>query len=597
MPAAAPIPLPTSRSELAQHGWRELDVLIVTGDAYVDHPSFGAALIGRVLQADGLRVGIVAQPDWRDPQSLRAMGRPRLFVGVTAGNLDSMLAHHTAARHRRREDAFTEGGAIGRRPDMASVVYAQLARAAFPGVPVVLGGIEASLRRVAHYDYWQDRIRPSILADAKAELLVYGMGEAAIREIARRLARGDGDMSGIAGTARLLGAREAAGPVPEDVLELPSFEALRDDPALILPLTQAVEAQQNPDCGRPLFQRHGDRAVRVEPPAPVLTTQELDRVYGLPFTRLPHPSYSGAIPAFAMIRDSITALRGCPGGCAFCGLGLHQGRRLAWRSRDSVLREVAQVAATPGFGGTVTDIGGPTANLYGCRNDGPSCRRCTRVSCLFPAICGNLGIDGRAWADLLRSAARVPGVRHVFVGSGVRMDVALRTPEALRQLVRHHVSGRLKVAPEHVDPETLRRMRKPGPQVFAQFRQAYREAGREAGKPRSLVPYFISSFPGCDDAAMAKVKEFLQDQGLVLEQVQDFIPLPMTAAAAMYVTGRDYETGRPIPVARGAADRRRQVQALIGGTASSARGSGPARGGRPERGRTKPRQAGASRRR
>lgn len=555
-------PLPMTRAEMDRRGWDALDVLLVTGDAYVDHPAFGAAMIGRVLEADGLRVGIVAQPDWRARDALAVMGRPLLFVGVTAGNLDSMLAHHTAARHRRREDAYTEGGVAGRRPDLATVVYAQMARATFPGLPVVLGGIEASLRRVAHYDYWQDRMRPSILADSKADLLVHGMGEAPIREIARRLRAGDGDLSGIPGTARLLGARETAALDASGLVELPSWEALRADPMHLLPLTKTVEAEQNPDCGRPLLQRHGDRALRVEPPAPPPAPAEMDRLYGLPFTRLPHPSYRQAIPAHAMIRDSVTALRGCPGGCAFCALGLHQGRRLAWRSRESVLREVAAVAATPGFRGTVTDIGGPTANLYGCRNDSDACRRCRRASCLHPAPCRHLVVDGRPWADLLRAAVRVPGVRHVFVGSGVRMDVALRTPEALRQLVRHHVSGRLKVAPEHLDPDTLRRMRKPGPEVFAAFARAFREASREAGRPQALVPYFISSFPGCDDAAMARVTAYLQAEGRVLEQVQDFIPLPMTAGAAMYVTGRDYETGRPIPVARGAADRRRQVRAL-----------------------------------
>ncbi len=555
--------LPMTRAEMTARGWDALDVLVVTGDAYVDHPSFGTAMITRVLDAEGLRVGVVAQPDWRDPASLTPMGRPRLFVGITAGNLDSMLAHHTAARHRRREDSYSEGGTAGKRPDFATVVYAQLARAAFPGLPVVLGGIEASLRRIAHFDYWQDRMRPSILSDSKAELLVYGMGEAAIREVARRLTAGTADLSGIPGTARMLGARETAELDFQGLVELPSWDALRADPALILPLTKSTEAEQNPDCGRPLIQRHGDRAVRVEPPAPPSPQGELDRFYDLPFTRLPHPSYQGAIPAYAMIRDSITALRGCPGGCAFCALGLHQGRRLAWRSRESVLREVAAVAATPGFKGTVTDVGGPTANLYGCRNESDACRHCRRASCLYPTICRHFVVDGRQWANLLHAASRVPGVRHVFVGSGVRMDVALRTPETLKQLASRHVSGRLKVAPEHMDPDTLRRMRKPGPEVFAQFRQAFTEASRQAGKRQALVPYFISSFPGCDDAAMARVESFLKAEGWVLEQVQDFIPLPMTAAAAMYVTGCDYDTGRPIPVARGLAQRRRQVEKLV----------------------------------
>jgi uncharacterized radical SAM protein YgiQ len=552
-----------SRAEMAARGWDCLDVLIVTGDAYVDHPSFGAAVVGRVLEAEGLRVGVVAQPDWRNPDALRTMGKPALFVGVTAGNLDSMLAHHNAARNRRREDDFSEGGRTGGRPDFACVVYAQLARQAFPGVPVVLGGIEASLRRIAHYDYWQDRVRPSILADSKADLLVYGMGEWPVIEVARRLAKGDPDLSGIPGTARLAGARETASLDLDGCVELPSWEAIRSDPDLLLPLTRAVEAEQNPDCGRRLVQHHGNRALVVEPPAHPLTQAGMDRIYDLPFTRMPHPSYRDVIPAYVMIRDSVTALRGCPGGCSFCGLGLHQGRRLAWRSRDSVLRELARVADTPGFRGTVTDVGGPTANLYGCRNDADPCRRCRKPSCLHPVICRHFVVEGGPWANLLRAASRVPGVRHVFVGSGVRMDVALRTPEALAQLVRHHVSGRLKVAPEHLDPDTLRRMRKPAREVFDRFRKEFKDHSRQAGKPQSLVPYFISSFPGCDDKAMATVQAFLQDEGIVLEQVQDFIPLPMTPGAAMYVTGRDYDTGEAIHVARGLVERRRQVKRLL----------------------------------
>jgi uncharacterized radical SAM protein YgiQ len=563
-----PIALPMTVAEMAARGWDGLDVLLVTGDAYVDHPSFGAALIGRVLEAEGLRVGIVAQPDWRSPASLASMGRPRLFCGITAGNLDSMVANYTAARHRRAEDDYSEGGVPGRRPNHAAVVYAQLARRAFPGLPIVLGGIEASLRRVAHYDYWSDALKPSILLDAKAEILVYGMGERAVREIARRLlagAAGSADLAGIRGTARLLGARAAAA-LPaasaRDVVVLPSWDQLQADRSLLLEATRVTEAEQNPFSGRRLVQLFGDRAVVVEPPAPPLTTEELDALAELPFTRRPHPSCREAIPAFTMIRDSVTVVRGCAGGCSFCGLGLHQGKFLASRSAQSVLREVGNLAGDPGFGGTITDLGGPTANLYGCANGAAAaCRACRRPSCLFPAICRHFAIREEPGLDLLRRASRVPGVKHVFVQSGIRMDVALRTPSYLRELVRHHVSGHLKVAPEHLHPAVLRRMRKPAG-VFERFQAQFREESAAAGKEQYLVPYFIAGFPGCTEKEMGVVATCLRATRWNLQQVQDFIPLPMTPAAAMYATGRDYDTGELIFVARGAGARLRQRRAL-----------------------------------
>jgi len=582
--------LPATRDEMLARGWTELDVLIVTGDAYVDHPSFGAAMIGRVLEAEGLRVGIVAQPDWRTPESLQVMGRPRLFCGVTAGNLDSMLANYTAARHKRREDSYSAGGLPGRRPNHAAVVYAQLARGAFPGLPVILGGIEASLRRVAHYDYWEDKLRPSILVDSKADLLVYGMGESAAREIARRLnttgAGTSADLSGIRGTARLLGAKDSRAlhdapsappqratpeglrepdhldPTTSGAVVLPSWEQLQADRALLLSATRLVEAEQSPFCGRRLVQFHGARAVVVEPPAPPLSETDLDALYDLPFTRLPHPAHTAPIPAFTMIRDSVTIVRGCAGGCTFCGLGLHQGKFLASRSETSILRELGRLAADRGFRGTVSDLGGPSANLYGCRNGvDDACRACRRPSCLVPAICRHFKIAEEPAISVLRSARGVPGVKHVFVQSGIRMDVALRTPKYLRELVRHHVSGHLKVAPEHLDPSVLRRMRKPGG-VFVPFLEAFRRESAAAGKEQYLVPYFISSFPGCTQEEMRVVEEYLHTSRWNLQQVQDFIPLPMTPAAAMYVTGLDYETGEAIPVARGAGERQRQRASL-----------------------------------
>lgn len=554
--------LPTTRVEMAACGWDELDVLLITGDAYVDHPSFGAAMIGRVLEAEGFRVGIVAQPDWKTPAAIAAMGRPRLMVGVTAGNLDSMLSNYTAARHKRKEDVYSPGGAPGKRPNHAAVVYAQLARRAFPGVPVILGGMEASMRRVVHYDYWEDKLRPSILTDSKADLLVYGMGERAVRLIARRLRDGDHDLGGIPGTARLLGAKATATLDPAGCVTLPSWEEMKADPGLIWKLTRVTEAQQTPFSGKRLIQRHGDRAVWIEPPAMPVDGPELDALYELPFMRLPHPSYGEPVPGFATIKDSVIVSRGCAGGCTFCGLGLHQGKFLSSRSVDSVLKEVRGLTGLPSFRGTVSDLGGPTANLYGARNGHvEACQSCHRSSCLWPSICPHFEINEEPGLELLRGAREVPGVKHVFVQSGIRMDVAVRTPEYLKELVTRHVSGHMKVAPEHLHPEVLRRMRKPAGD-FPAFMEKFHELSAEAGKEQYLVPYFISSFPGCTEQEMGVVEEFLKKERWNLQQVQDFIPLPMTAAAAMYVSGRDINTGKPIPVTRNASDRERQKRML-----------------------------------
>ena len=547
---------------MTARGWDELDVLLVTGDAYVDHPSFGAAVIGRVLEADGLRVGIIAQPDWRNPESLKVLGRPRLFCGVTSGNLDSMVSNYTAARHKRREDDYTEGGVTGRRPNHAAVVYSQLCRRAFPGLTVVLGGVEASLRRVAHYDYWSDGFKPSILLDAKADLLVFGMGERAAREIAARLKAGQ-DVGGIRGTARLLGAKATVAMDFSQHLELPSWEALQQDKNLLIPITKIVEREQSPFNGRPLFQRHGDRCVIIEPPAFPLKGPEMDALYDLPFARVPHPMYRQTIPAFIMIKDSITVVRGCPAGCTFCGIGVHQGKFLTSRSESSVLREIKQMTQQPDFRGTISDLGGPTANLYGCENDvEEACKVCRRPSCLHPTICTKFHIESAPAIDMMRAARKAEGVKHVHVQSGIRMDVAFRTPEYLRELIHHHVSGHLKVAPEHLHPDVLKRMRKPAG-LFEQFQEMFHEESEAAGKEQYLVPYFISSFPGCSDKEMTVVEKFLNKSKWNLQQVQDFIPLPLMPATAMYVTGLDYDTGKPIPVARGAGERYRQRQALL----------------------------------
>jgi uncharacterized radical SAM protein YgiQ len=554
--------LPMSRAEMDARGWRELDVLIITGDAYVDHPSFGAAMIGRVLEAAGWRVGIVAQPDWRDVESIKVMGAPRLFVGVTAGNLDSMVSNYTVARHKRKLDVYSAGGVAGRRPNHAAVVYAQMSRRAFPGVPVVLGGMEASMRRVAHYDYWEDKLRPSILTTSKADLLVYGMGERAVREIARRMDSGVGELGGIAGTARLLGEKASAAADFADCVVLPSWEELQADVRLLLPLTKVTEAQQSPYCGKRLVQMHGKRAVVMEAPAMPVDGPELDELYAYPFQRRAHPSYQEPVPGFATIKDSVIVSRGCAGGCTFCGLGLHQGKFLSSRSVESVLEEVRGLTGLESFRGTVSDLGGPTANLFGAANGHvEACMGCHRPSCLWPGICPHFEIHEQPGLDLLRSVRNLPGVKHVFVQSGIRMDVAMRTPEYLRELVMYHVSGHLKVAPEHLHPEVLRRMRKPVGD-FPAFMEKFREFSRDAGKKQYLVPYFISSFPGCTAKEMGVVEEFLKRERWNLQQVQDFIPLPMTAATAMYVTGLDIHTGKPIPVARNAGEREQQKRML-----------------------------------
>jgi len=569
--------LPMSRAEMDARGWDELDVLIITGDAYVDHPSFGAAMIGRVLEADGCRVGIIAQPDWTQIESITGMGAPKFFVGVTAGNLDSMLSNYTAARHKRKDDVYSAGGVPGRRPNHAAVVYSQMARRAFPGVPVVLGGMEASMRRVAHYDYWEDKLKPSIMADAKADVLVYGMGEVAVREIVKRLRAGRRDFSGIRGTALFLGGKATAAADFSDCIKLPSWEELQADKTHLMRLTKVVEAQQTPYSGKRLVQFHGNRAVLQEAPAFPVDGPDLDALYELPFMRASHPSYAQPVPGFATIKDSIIVSRGCAGGCTFCGLGFHQGKFLSSRSNESVMKEIRKLTESDTFRGTVSDLGGPTANLYGAKNGhAPECKKCHRPSCLWPTICPIFGIDEKAGLDLLRGARSQPGVKHVFVQSGIRMDVALRTPEYMRELVQNHVSGHMKVAPEHMDPATLRRMRKPAGD-FPAFMEKFFDLSDAVGKEQYLVPYFISSFPGCTEEEMGAVEKFLKEEKWNLQQVQDFIPLPMTGSAAMYVTGLDINTGAPIPVVRGAGDRERQKRMLRPNAPHEARMTGSRR--------------------
>ncbi len=573
-----------TRAEVAALGWSRPDVVLVSGDAYVDHPSFAAALIGRTLQAAGFRVAILAQPDWRSADAFRALGLPRLFWGVSAGNMDSMINHYTANRRPRSDDAYTPGGRAGARPDRATNVYAQRCREAAPGVPVVAGGVEASLRRLAHYDYWSETVRPSILVSSKADLLVFGMGERAVVEIARRLDAGEpaAALRDIRGTAFLLGAREAlpefaprmlaegtpdprAAPGPASdgpdaaSVRLPSFAEVTADKRAFSLATRLIHRESNPFNARRLVQAHGERLVVQNPPGLPLSEAEMDAAYDAPFTRHAHPSYRAAVPAERMIKDSVTILRGCFAGCSFCSITTHQGRVIQSRSQASVLREVDAMAREPGWKGNVSDLGGPTANMYRMRCTSPDTEaRCRRLSCIHPSICRHLGTDHGPLIDLMRAARGRAGVKRVFIASGVRMDLATRSPEYLRELARHHVSGHLKVAPEHVSERVLSAMKKPPQKSFEEFAERFHEASAAAGKEQYLVPYFIASHPGCDLSDMIELALFLKGAGYRPQQVQDFIPAPMDLATSAWYTGLDPHTLQPLPVQRKLSDRKLQ---------------------------------------
>jgi uncharacterized radical SAM protein YgiQ len=563
--ASPPKFLPATRAEIEALGWDRPDVVIVSGDAYVDHPSFAAAIVGRVLEAAGWRVAILSQPDWKSADAWRALGRPRLFYGVTAGNMDSMINHYTASRKRRNDDAYSPGGRIGLRPDRPTAIYAQRCREAFPGVPVVAGGVEASLRRIAHYDYWSDSVRPSILVTSKADLCVYGMGEKPALEIARRLDAGEPveALRDLRGVAYLLGRterlpdhpfRDAAG--DGRTIELPSHEEVSRDALAFARMTALHHHETNPLNARRVVQRHGDRLLVQNPPTLPLTEKELDAAYDLPYARAPHPSLGDAVPAFDMIRDSVTIMRGCFGGCTFCSITMHQGRIMQSRSERSVLAEVKRVAEGPGFKGTVSDLGGPTANMYRMRCTKPEVESvCRRLSCIHPTICPLLGTDHAPTIDLLRKARAVPGVKRVLVASGVRMDLAARDEAYVEELVLHHVGGHLKVAPEHVDDGVLNAMKKPAQRTFEAFQEKFREATKRAGKEQYLVPYFIASHPGCTVKEMISLAEFLKQNGYRPRQVQDFIPAPMDVATCMWHTGLDPMSMRPVAVAKRLRDR------------------------------------------
>lgn len=560
-----PLPFPPlTRAEIDERGWDAPDVVFVSGDAYVDHPSFAAAILCRALEAEGFKVAVLSQPDWSSAEAWRALGRPRLFYAVSAGNMDSMLNHYTANRKRRNEDAYSPGGAIGLRPDRASNVYAQRCREAFRGVPVIAGGVEASLRRLAHYDYWSDTVRPSVLVSSKADLVGYGMGERTIVEVARTLERGGelAELRALRGVAYLLGAKEELPPhdfADGRTIELPSFEEVKADKRAFAEATRRIHEETNPLNARRVLQVHGSRRVVVNPPALALDEAELDAAYDHAYQRRPHPSYSEPIPAHTMIRDSVSIMRGCFGGCTFCSITLHQGRAIQSRSKKSVLQEVEALAAQPDFKGTVSDLGGPTANMYRMRCSKPEVEAiCRRPSCVHPVVCKLLDTSHEPTKELLREARSVPGVKRVLVASGVRMDLAREDPEYLEEMAAHHTGGHLKVAPEHVSERVLHAMKKPRHHTFDEFAERFVDASKRAGKEQYLVPYFIAGHPGSAHEDMIELALFLKARGYRPRQVQDFIPAPMDVATCMYWTGLDPATMRPIDTVRKLKDRQLQ---------------------------------------
>ncbi len=565
--ARMPPLLPMTRQEMHRLGWEELDILLVSGDAYVDHPSFGAPLLGRWLVAHGYRVGIVAQPRWTNTDDIARMGRPKLFAGVTAGALDSMLAHYTAFRKKRHDDAYTPGGQCGARPNRAAIVYSSLVKQAFPKLPIVLGGIEASLRRITHYDFWTEKLRRSILLDTKADLILYGMAERGILQVADRLRDGrpliDPSLSGAAYMGDPAGI-----PAASPVVLLPSHEQMLEAPAKLMEATLAVEQQVHHGNTWAIQPVEG-RSLILTPLQP-LTTEELDQLYAMPFKREPHPSYTQSIPAAEMIRFSMNSHRGCGGGCSFCALAIHQGRTIRSRSKASLLKEAQELTRHPKFAGSISDVGGPSGNMWQAFcDDDPA--RCGRSSCLTPTVCPHFVVDQMATLNLLREMQKLPKVKHVRIASGIRHDLAVKDPQYVSALVREFVGGQLKIAPEHLTDSVLRLMRKPGRKVFEQFLDMFDRECHAAGKEQYVIPYLMSAFPGCTDRDMLELGTWLKKRGWKPQQVQCFIPLPGTVAAAMYYAGTD-PSGQPIPVARTDAQRLRMHHTLIGDSATPAPG-------------------------
>ncbi|KGF81478.1 hypothetical protein IA69_12555 [Massilia sp. JS1662] len=602
---AAPF-LPMSRAEMDKLGWDSCDIILITGDAYIDHPSFGMALVGRLLEAQGYRVGIISQPDWTSVEPFRALGKPNLYWGITAGNMDSMVNRYTADRKIRSDDAYTPNAEPNKRPDRAVTVYCQRAREAFPGVPVIAGSIEASLRRIAHYDYWSDKVRRSVLFESKADLVIFGNAERALVDVTRRIAAGENIKSirDLRGTAFLVPhgwlpdeewtvhnstrvdvpgridaqpnpyamaledpkqcALDNAQPEPEvkpivimtreqrqaaarekaqkTVVRLPSFETVSEDPVMYAHASRVFHLESNPGNARALVQQHGDRDVWLNPPPLPLAMDEMDGVYDLQYARAPHPSYGKAhIPAWEMIRYSVNIMRGCFGGCTFCSITEHEGRIIQSRSEPSILREIELIRdTTKNFAGTITDLGGPTANMYrlACK-DKKIEETCRRLSCVYPTICSNLGTDHSKLISLYRKARAIPGIKKILIGSGLRYDLAVRSPEYVKELVTHHVGGLLKIAPEHTEEGTLSKMMKPGIGAYDEFKALFDKYSREAGKKQYLIPYFIAAHPGSTDEDMLNLALWLKKNNFHLDQVQTFTPTPMAMATTMYHSGKN----------------------------------------------------------
>jgi uncharacterized radical SAM protein YgiQ len=608
--------LPMSREEMDDLGWDSCDIILVTGDAYIDHPSFGMALIGRLLEAQGFRVGIISQPDWTSAGDFRKLGRPNLFFGVTGGNMDSMVNRYTSDKKIRSNDAYTPDGTAGKRPDRAVNVYSHRCREAYKDVPVIIGGIEASLRRIAHYDYWSDKVRKSVLLDSKADLLVYGNAERQIVEIAHRLASGEtiSDLKGIRGTVHFVKQIpegwivkdsthiDMPGPVAppqnpyqeqpaceiknsagsdgekviqfdkhlirsrraQTVIRLPDYEDVKDDPILYAHASRVMHGETNPGNARPLVQKHGSRLLWVNPPPIPLTTKEMDGVFDLPYSRLPHKAYGNAnVPAFEMIQHSVNIMRGCFGGCSFCSITEHEGRIIQSRSEDSIIREIEAIRdISPNFTGHISDLGGPTANMYrlACKDEKIEAA-CRKPSCVYPGICPNLNTDHTPLIKLYRRARALPGIKKIFIASGLRYDLAVESPEYVKELVTHHVGGYLKIAPEHTEKGPLSKMMKPGMGTYDRFKTLFDKFSKEAGKEQYLIPYFIAAHPGTTDQDMLNLALWLKRNGFRADQVQAFLPSPMSIATAMYHSGKDTlhkvsRTVADIPIPKSVKQRR-----------------------------------------
>ena len=567
--------LPITRDEMLARGWDEVDVVIISGDAYVDHPAFGTAVIARVIENAGFTVAIVPQPNWKDDlRDFRKFGRPRLCFAVAAGNMDSMVNHYTAGKRLRSDDAYTPGGKAGFRPDYATVVYSQILKKIYPDVPVVIGGIEASMRRLAHYDYWSDTLKPSVLIDSGADILVYGMAEKGIVEVLKKLNENPetGWLTDIPQTGFVVPLAAAKGfENKEKSITLPSYTACLHDKKAFGESFKQIEQESNKASAKRLIQHSGEQAVIINPPFPLMTSAELDAVYALPYTRLPHPKYKkrGTVPAYEMIRHSVTMHRGCFGGCAFCTLSAHQGKFISSRSEKSILNEVKSITEMPDFSGNVSDLGGPSANMYKMQGfDLDICEKCKRPSCIFPAICNNLNTDHKPLTNLYKQAAAIKGIKKIYIGSGIRYDMLTgRSPEEdkrfgltdyTRNLVKYHVSGRLKVAPEHTSDHILKIMRKPSFKLFHQFKQTFDKLNQQEGLRQQIIPYFISSHPGSNLTDMAHLACETREMGFQLEQVQDFTPTPLTLASAIYYSGIHPYTGEQVFTARNRQEKEDQ---------------------------------------